>query len=122
VRAFGCVGHCSHLSLLRLLREQLASTVETLKERKNVRKIMASLNESLPEVYQVRPGISATGYRGCCVQGGGAFLCERASEAAWWGAHVKSDATLIRLGCGVPAPGGAFGGGWMPKIFQFLKN
>lgn len=35
---------------------QLASTVETLKERKNVRKIMASLNEALPAVYQALIG------------------------------------------------------------------
>lgn len=32
---------------------QLANTVEALKERKNVRKIMASLKEALPEVYMV---------------------------------------------------------------------
>jgi len=35
------------------MRAELASTIETLKERKNVRKIMASLKDSLPEVYQV---------------------------------------------------------------------
>ena len=45
------------------LREQLASTVETLKERKNVRKIMASLNEALPAVYQVRRYDYGTAYR-----------------------------------------------------------
>ena len=32
---------------------ELASTIETLKERNKVRKIMASLKSSLPEVYQV---------------------------------------------------------------------
>lgn len=36
--------------------QELASTIETLKERKNVRKIMASLKDSLPEVYQALIG------------------------------------------------------------------